>query len=368
MHPTSAEPTLAGRLQSLHRIDCLDGIRACAALMVMLFHFVGHHREAAWLVQAAGISQTGVDLFFVLSGFLITRILLLSKGAPHFFKNFYVRRTLRIFPLYYAFLTFYFFLVPKIFGGAVLPPGSQWWSWFYLENVPATFPDLQSSGPTHFWSLAVEEHFYLGWPFMVFILSRKNFTRLVYATLLIPLILRFVFLHDEIGVRYFTFTRADALGYGAMLAVLLTDESASPARCIPLFRGLLGVLALLLPASLTGFANAGSDWVQAVGFSLVPAFYFALIGFCVVDPLARPLAAVLSSRWLRWLGAISYGLYVFHPICFAFVQSFVDPSTFLTDLLLSFTLATLLAFLSFRFFELPLLKLKRHFRYGTEPI
>lgn len=333
--------------------------------MVMLFHFVGHHGEPAWLIQVAGIGQTGVDLFFVLSGFLITRILLLAKDTPHFFRTFYIRRALRIFPLYYAFLAAYFFLLPRIFGNAVLPPGSQWWSWLFLENVPATFPDLQSSGPTHFWSLAVEEQFYLGWPFMVFILSRKNFARLVYAVLLIPLPLRVLFLHYEIGVRYFTFTRIDALGYGALLAVLLTDESAGPTRYLPLFRGLLGALALLLP--FTVFSDGGSDWVKAVDFSLVPAFYFALIGFCVADPLARPLAAVLSSRWLRWLGGISYGLYVFHPICFAFVQSFVDPRTFLTDLLLSSTLATLLAFLSFRFFERPILKLKRHFPYGMQP-
>ena len=358
----------ACRVQSLHRIDCLDGIRASAALMVMFFHFVGHHGEPAWLVQAAVIGQTGVDLFFVLSGFLITRILLRSRDTPHFFKNFYVRRTLRIFPLYYAFLTIYFFLLPRIFGAAVLPPGSPWWSWLFLENVPATFPALLSSGPTHFWSLAVEEQFYLGWPFMVFILSRKNFARLVYASLLVPLLLRVLFLHDEIGVRYFTFTRIDALGYGALLAVLLTDESASPARCIPLFRGLLGTLPLLGILSFNALSDGGPDWVQAVNFSLVPAFYFALIGFCVIDPLARPLAAVFASRWLRWIGAISYGLYVFHPICFAFVQSFVDPSTFLIDLLLSFGLAILLASVSFRFFELPILTLKRHFRYETEPI
>jgi peptidoglycan/LPS O-acetylase OafA/YrhL len=143
---------------TLGRLPCLDGIRAAAAIMVMGFHFVGHHGESAHLVRASVIGQTGVDLFFVLSGFLITRILLSTKESPHFFRSFYARRTLRIFPLYFAYLAIYFFLLPPLLGDPIPPFATQMWSWFYLENVPQTF-NLHSSGPGHFWSLAVEEQF-----------------------------------------------------------------------------------------------------------------------------------------------------------------------------------------------------------------
>ena len=160
---------------SLSRLPCLDGIRAVAAMMVMVFHFVGHHGEPRAIVQASVIGQTGVDLFFVLSGFLITRILLASRQSEHYFRSFYARRTLRIFPLYFGFLAIYFFLLPLLFGEPIPPAPTQLWSWFYLENVPQTFVSLRTSGPGHFWSLAVEEHFYLIWPLLVFSLSRRGF-------------------------------------------------------------------------------------------------------------------------------------------------------------------------------------------------
>lgn len=335
--------------------------------MVMIFHFVGHHGEPGRVAQLAVIGQTGVDLFFVLSGFLITRILLLSKAAPHFFKTFYIRRTLRIFPLYYAFLIVFFFVLPLVYGRPVPPAAQQWWAWLYLQILPPTFPGLPDSGPTHFWSLAVEEHFYLVWPLMVFVLSRKGFVWLVGAALLVPLLLRFVFLHYGIAVFYFTLTRMDALAYGALLAVLLTDETADPGRCVYLFRGLLVVLTLLLVPSFTLLSGSRLNWLQVLKSSLIPAFYFALIGFCIADPLARPLNALLSLGWLRRLGAISYGLYVFHPVCFSLVEKFAAPASFGWDLLLSFGSAVALAFASFRFFESPILKLKRHFHYGMTP-
>lgn len=334
--------------------------------MVMAFHFIGHHGESRWLVQAAVIGQTGVDLFFVLSGFLITRILLVSKGAPHFFKSFYGRRTLRIFPLYYAFLVAFFFVLPRVFETPVPSFGSQMWAWLYLQNIPATFPTIDDSGPNHFWSLAVEEHFYLVWPLMVFVLSRKNFTKLVYVTLFTPLLLRVLFLRCGIGVFYFTLTRMDALGYGAMLAILLTDGLVNPSRYIYLFRSLFVLFALVLLSSFTLLSGSQMDWLQVTKLSLIPAFYFALIGLCVVDPLARPLTSLFSQAWLRWLGAISYGLYVFHPTCFYMVHKFVAPTSFSVDLLLSFTSTILLAFLSFSLFESPILRLKRYFHY--EPI
>ncbi len=346
--------------EAQHRIHSLDGIRAMAALMVMAFHFLGHHGESGRIMQMSVIGQTGVDLFFVLSGFLITRILLRSKECPHFFRTFYMRRTLRIFPLYFGFLAIYFFVLPLVFGTPVPPFSSQCWSWFYLENVPQTFPSLHSSGPGHFWSLAIEEHFYLVWPLMVFILSRRQFTILVVATLILSPILRFIFLSRGIPVFYFTLTRMDALAFGSLLSVLL----AGGVKNVRIFRWLLLALVILLIPMFAALSGSRLDWLQAIKLTLIPGLYFALIGFCIADPAARPLARLFSIGWLRWLGAISYGLYVFHPTCFALVQKFAGPSSFAVDLALSFGLTILVAYTSFRFFESPILKLKSRFEYS----
>ena len=352
--------------ESLGRLPALDGIRAAAAIMVLGFHFVGHHGESPWLVQAFGIGQTGVDLFFVLSGFLITRILLSTKASPHFFRSFYARRTLRIFPLYFGYLALYFFLVPPLLGESIPPLETQVWSWVYLENVPQTFLNLRTSGPGHFWSLAVEEQFYLVWPLLVFSLSRRQFSAAVLVTLLLPPIIREVFLHYGLRVFFFTLTRVDALGYGAGLAVLLSGESFQPARWIRVFRCLLIALPMLLLPAFVVFSGSRLIWLQAVKLSLIPAFYFALIGFCLVDPAARPLTRFFSAGWLRWLGAISYGLYVFHPTCFVLVQRLVAPRGVLLDAVLSVGLTVAVAYLSFRFFESPILRLKKYFIYDVK--
>lgn len=334
-----------------------------AAVMVMFFHFTGHHGESKALIQTAVIGQTGVDLFFVLSGFLITRILLVTRESPHFFKAFYARRSVRIFPLYYGFLVIHFFLLPAWFGTRESPFSSQIWTWLYLQNIPEIFfGGFQSSGPGHFWSLAIEEQFYLVWPLMVYLLPQRRFFILVLATLVIPPFLRFVLLNHGIGVFFFTLTRVDALGFGALLAVRLFDRSWL-LRHRRLFRWLLITLGALLLPLFVLLSGSRHIWLQTVKSSLIPAFYFALIGFCVTDPSSRILTRMFSLKWLRWLGGISYGLYVFHPICFSMVQEYAAPSSFAGDLAMSFGVTIAVAYVSFRFFETPILKLKRYFHY-----
>jgi peptidoglycan/LPS O-acetylase OafA/YrhL len=354
---------VASQNRGLHHIAPLDGIRGIAALLVMGFHFVGHHNEPKLVRMIAIFGQTGVDLFFVLSGFLITRILLLSRESPHYFRSFYARRALRIFPLYYGFTVLFFFVFP-IFAHTQVPSFfKQIYTWFYLQNVANTFPNLVSAGPAYYWSLAVEEHFYLIWPLAVFLLSRHQFKYFIIGTLLVPIIVRFLFLRHGIEVFYFTLTRMDSIAFGALLAYLVTSDKWTDRHA-----RFFGPLALLLiPGLLPPFAVlSASHTVQIVKLSLIPCFYFAALGFFISDATGQRLSSAFSAWPLRRTGRISYGLYVFHPTCFEYVQK-AFKANFLADFCCSFGATFLVAYLSFRFFESPISQLKRRFHYEISP-
>jgi peptidoglycan/LPS O-acetylase OafA/YrhL len=212
----------------------------------------------------------------------------------------------------------------------------------------------------------VEEHFYLLWPLLVFALSRRQFGWLLAVTLVAPVALRFYFVMHGIEVLYFTFTRADALGYGALLAWLLTGDTADAWRQTKLFRWLfVGLGALLVPAFVL-LSGGKFLWLQAFKLSLIPMFYFALLGFCIVDPAAAWLTRIFSMGWLRWLGGISYGLYVLHQLCFLLVARWLGTAKLYVEFPLAIAAAIAAAYVSFRFFEAPILKLKRHFEYAPE--
>ena len=161
---------LAGELPSARHVPAADGVRGLAILVVLI-------HNAAWINAGTGsfllkltlaITSTGwvgVQLFFVLSGYLITGILVDALGSPRYFRHFYIRRTLRIFPLYYAALLVALFVVPQVAqvpAWAAAARQNQWWYWSYLSNWGAPFGH-GIAGLPHFWSLAVEEQFYLCW-------------------------------------------------------------------------------------------------------------------------------------------------------------------------------------------------------------
>ena len=233
MAPDDTE-TEASRLTG--RIPVLDGWRGFAILVVILHNggFIAYELDGPSglvvvltnTVLASG--WVGVQLFFVLSGFLITGILVDTAGAPRFFRSFYLRRTLRIFPVYYAFLAVYFLVVPLLPGGA--PPGEgqladQLWYWTYLSNW---LPLLEHpSGPlNHLWSLAVEEQFYLVWPLLVVVSGRRFPWVVLFFVVAAPL--------SRLGMHraglepeylyHFTNARADALAIGALVALAATQR------------------------------------------------------------------------------------------------------------------------------------------------
>lgn len=338
----------------------LDGVRGLAALMVMIFHFAPDSNiyYLHLLKKIAVFGQTGVTLFFVLSGFLITRILLRARSKEGYFKNFYMKRLLRIFPLYYFFLIIYYFVVPSLFHQPAAPFSKTWYYWFYLQNFADTFnwPNL---GPQHYWSLAVEEHFYFFWPLIVYYLSEKNIHRLVYWIIGLAFVCRIILILNGYGTFYFTFTTMDCLAMGALLAISEQHGSGSYKH----WRVLAIIsIGLLLPMWFI-FNGAGNTLIQIVKLPTIALFYTSIIG-CLITRRSV-LNRFFDLRFLQFTGKISYGLYVFHPLCFTLIDHFINPNNLFINAALSFFVSYAVAFISFYGFENHFIKLKRYFEIPT---
>jgi peptidoglycan/LPS O-acetylase OafA/YrhL len=299
-----------------------------AVLMVLAFHFLhvdgeGGAAERA-LLSASRSGWAGVDLFFVLSGFLITGILLDARGGPGYFRAFYARRVLRIFPLYYAYLAVLFLAVPLLLPSLDVKPETQGWLWTYLGNVLfAREGGFHASPYTgHFWSLAVEEQFYLAWPLLVWLLPRRRLALVCLGLVAGAFALR-------LGIHRTTFNataayvltpaRMDALALGALVAVAARE----PAWWPRVRRGAPWLLAASSAAVAAvwvrqGGLFGGDPVVQVWAFGPLAAGFAALLVLALDGEGTSSLSRALRNRTLRGAGKYSYGLYVLHyPIFLA---------------------------------------------------
>ena len=311
-------------ISSAH-LPVLDGVRGLAVAIVII-------HNAAWVVgdsprfltklvsAIAATGWVGVQLFFVLSGFLITGILLDSKGRPRFFSSFYARRTLRIFPLYYGFLAVALLVAPWLSWSApwiASVQRDQWPYWLYLSSWTDPFrPGIEGLG--HLWSLSVEEQFYLAWPFLVWSLTRRGLVRLCTVMIVITPFLRLVLRSievPELTAYTFPIARWDALAIGALIAALMRDDAGR--MMLSAWSGRVTALALGCLALQVGVVhglNAEGFWGQVTGQSLVAILSASLIVFAVNGPASAPsvIQRLLSRRWLCTLGKYSYAMYVLH--------------------------------------------------------
>jgi peptidoglycan/LPS O-acetylase OafA/YrhL len=359
-----------------------DGVRGLAILVVLVHNSAYIERSStSFLLKLTGAltatGWVGVELFFVLSGFLITGILVDALGSPRYFRNFYIRRTLRIFPLYYAVLILAFFVVPRLANvpaWTAVARANQWWYWSYLAN----WGDVLGHGIVelaHFWSLAVEEQFYLVWPLLVFALSRRGMVGLCVTMLattpLIRLLLHLLGFPALAGYE-FTIARWDALAAGALLALLMRDESGMlwlahrMGQVTALAAGSLGLLTLYEH----GF-HADDLAVQVGGQTLIALLSASLVYYCVAPPggAARRVQQVMSARWLRYFGKYSYAIYVFHFPIHRILSYYAADELNTGDAIARFLklviylafvlgLSTLAALVSWRVIEKPCLDLK----------
>lgn len=354
----------------MQQIRPLDGFRGLAALMVMWFHYfhISHHLGdstlAQWFHRFMNIGQGGVELFFVLSGFLITRILLATREDSRYMTRFYARRSLRIFPLYFGFLVIY--AVSSHFLSGKAPAwGEHWYFWAFVQNLPYAF-NWTVDGPTHYWSLAVEEQFYLVWPFLVAVLSRKWLIRVSMLLVALPLILRLILIPKGVDVYFLTVTRTDGLALGALLAVFEPQILGNKEVLLRRFK--LGLM-ITLPLIVIGFALFGGHmqyWFRTVKFSLIAVCGASVVGILLTGDRTNLAHRIFSSRFMVFTGKISFGLYVFQTLSFEIFERIVPTFDSLIRLPVAFAMVYLVAWLSFRYFESPILRLKRHFDYDKK--
>lgn len=300
-------------------VSQLDGVRGLAILIVTLYRFGREMPTESWLGYLLSLQlragERGVELFFVLSGFLITGILVDAKSSSHYFRNFFARRGLRIFPLYFASLVLFLWLIPAVaslsqtshpFDAA---QSQQFYLWTYLTNVHMSLENSWCFGSLdHFWSLAVEEHFYLIWPFIVFGFRERTTLWIAAVGGCLATCARFGWLAMDMpatAASVLTLFRCDGLLLGATLALLIRSSSGlEPWRAAIRWSWLpLLMAALMLECSDRRVLMLGSTlWTLAWG---------AMLASLITTQPGRLLSRFFDLRWLRGLGQISYAMYVF---------------------------------------------------------
>ena len=379
------------RLTHGSHVPALDGIRGLAVALVMFQHFFqGCNKGTALGDQLvfglASRSWMGVDLFFVLSGFLITGILWDTKGSKHYFKNFYARRMLRIFPAYYAVLLVFFVVIPLLSNPGLsayvedsLP--DQIWHWTYLSNFRIAWQESWYAHlfPNVFWSLAIEEQFYLIWPLVVFLCKRRALYVICAGLLATSVALRIALAIDPdtnwITSFVLTPTRMDGLVVGASLALLLrSDVDHHHARKWFFW---IAILSALVIAALTSWRP--ENWrdmpLQTLRFLFVATLGGAILWLSVTGPKGGWLQRAFSNSWMRVLGKYSYALYLWHGPAKSLARSIYDPNS--SELLagsrlpaqflfvaIATTLSLAIAWLSWHLLERHFLRLKGTFSHN----
>lgn len=370
----------------VRRIPALDGLRGVAVVLVLIHHFTGN-RDGAGFVDAAlarvgNAGWIGVDLFFVLSGFLITGLLLEARATrSHYFRTFYLRRALRIFPLYFLYLA-------VVFGVALIVLPNDWRTallvrsrWLYLTyTANLAIPRQDEVWPLwtgHLWSLCVEEQFYMVWPAVVWFLGARRLHWICVGLFLAAVLIRVWSWRQgvpAIAIYNLTFTRMDGLAAGAFVAVAARDPHgvgrwSAASRWVAC--GTMSALVILFGKYWGPFPYL----VRAVSLFGLPllAISFASILLALLSGDSR-LRRQVERPSIVWLGRVSYGLYIWHFGFMGVLRSYgmkpVDGllAWNLVYLVVGIVVSLILADLSMRFIEAPFLRLKDRLRLANTGI
>jgi peptidoglycan/LPS O-acetylase OafA/YrhL len=312
-------PTLPHNQLSPGRIPALDGVRGLAIAMVVIMHttVIAPLNARCAAVEAIGhAGWMGVDLFFVLSGFLITGILFDSRNDAHYFRNFYARRGLRIFPLYYAFVAMFVLVLPQL-GGDHPERGPTWCYWLFYSNFTHGFAGEQRHRMLDvLWSLSVEEHFYLVWPLCVFRMGRANLMRLCGAIVGVAIVARCATVASGLpwlATYSITPCRMDALTIGAFVA-LSVRGAGGVAALLPLARRAAVVSTAMIIACFAW--HRGPAWHggpgQTVGYTAIAILFASMLTHVLVVRPGSGWHRFFTTPALLTLGRYSYAIYLFH--------------------------------------------------------
>ena len=305
----------------------LDGVRGIAILLVLLFHLESSYPPSITRLFFAPllVGWSGVDLFFVLSGFLITGILMKTRNCRNYFSSFYIRRILRIMPLYLiAVFTYFVVALPLAhhWGHWQTRDNSmQMWFWLHLSNWPPAFGNVVPF-IGHFWSLSVEEQFYLIWPLVVLLVDPSRLIYLCAMVVATAFALRLAWASSSF-VYYLTPFRMDALGVGCLVAVIVRDR-----RWFPVVRAQLRWVVLVTASLLLAVVVIArsprpfNPWMSTLGYTCFALFYGSLV-FSAYAQAGSPswMAVLLRTSFLRTFGKYSYAIYVFHTAVTAMLDT-----------------------------------------------
>jgi peptidoglycan/LPS O-acetylase OafA/YrhL len=342
------------------RINSLDGLRGIAILSVLLIHHGLFNN--GWM---------GVDLFFVLSGFLITQLLRKDRAEPYFWKRFYIKRATRILPP----------LLLTVVLGYLFTPGAKFLvALGYLLSfsglIELTRHHILPLGPL--WSLAVEEHFYLAWPFAIRFLNRRHLLITLAVLLVAVPLLRLSFSHPmpmaQLSPIYFlTPFRIDEMAFGCLLAILIESKRDLVFLQVWSKWAFLGTLAAYLTIwtrlhHVYFFPGAHTRFFDTTGYSLVALICFCAVAHTRLNPSSWT-SRLLSFPPLVFVGRISYGIYLYHLLVKTLVMWTSGIATERVAFLFDFPLVIFFAWLSFKYYESPLIEWGKHradgLRFGS---
>lgn len=354
-------------------IPSLDGLRGVAVLAVIVFHLSAPLAGLAgeWFPDSglliARLGQRGVDLFFVLSGFLIGGILIDSRSRPGYFRNFFARRALRIFPLYFGAGILLCWVAPAL-GGSDYFQRHQWWYWSYTTNWPQALGMDIDFG--HFWSLAVEEQFYLVWPVLLFFLRVRGILWLCAGALAVSTLSQWWFTTSGAPNATFTLCCIGQLAAGTAVAALARTFKLRRKRAVHLASAAVALVAAAILLPLFAFySGAEVAFIQIVKTNAIGILFAAFLFYVITASKANPVKRLLSLGALRWVGKYSYAMYVVHPFLIAAIVGLVlswtaEPLSPLLGLgvaLAIFVSVALVSWLSWHLFEKHFMRLKRYF-------
>ena len=341
----------------------IDGLRFYAVLAVAI-----HHWFPLEVLNDFKLGRLGVELFFVISGFLITRILMQSKERigtgdttlGQSYKVFYVRRILRIFPIYYFVL-----LVTFIFNDGIVRESFVWNATF-TSNFFILFRGEWAGTVSHFWSLAVEEQFYLIWPFLVFMVPKRHLLRFFVLTCILSLGVRAgLFFSNASLLHPYVLMPAclDVLAIGGVLAYLYEYQLATMQRLVRSPWVLSIALAGLAGCTLTTIDLPYHNFYYYVLYRTFSSLlFFVVVGNAVLG-IKGPLQHVLSHRHIVLLGKTSYSMYLFHNFIPGFFLGMKSPEHDFLRFWIYFIAMAIVSYIAWRFIEMPFNGLKKRFRY-----